>query len=104
MACNSRMDDFTNCGIVSTDRETTRHGNKIEGDNEGVVHLTIDTSVVNHNIHLPICTPHLTSTAVDGDDSGINESADQVSATLQDISVRMRAMSESDRSHFNPRT
>src|SRR5271170_4951038 len=93
---NVRQNDARHPGVSETD---------------GVLHLTIDTSVTGHNLHNVIIPPRTTSTNTrEGVPEGGMETGGILHKTLpphsanNDSHARMRAMSESERELFTTAT
>jgi hypothetical protein len=108
------MDQFPTGGVIDGreirfEHNKTDKGDKETSENEGSIHLTIDTSVVNRSSYRSVRTPLLTSANYDHSDTltAITESDDNgktIAASYYDLPSRMRAMSESERSLFNSGT
>src|SRR5271154_2551931 len=100
------MDELYNGGTVKSRSKGQRGG---EAEVDGILHLTIDTSVVNH--HGIDCIPRPTSTSTDEHEFvGGVETETNIDKTIPhalpttDLHPRIRAMSESERALFNSRT
>lgn len=100
------MDELYNGGTVKSHSKGQRGG---EAEGDGILHLTIDTSVVNH--HGIDCIPRPTSTSTDEHEFvGAMQTETNIDKTIPhslpttDFHTRTRAMSESERALFNSRT
>jgi hypothetical protein len=98
--------DYSFTSAAVSDRAPTR-----EHENDGALHLTIDTSVVTHPKHHGISIPRSTSTS-NGEHElvGAIQNETSINKTLShslqrpDTHARIRAMSESERAFFDSGT